>query len=822
MNQEQKRPVTTRILSAAFARCVLVGLAFAAAPEAARPRHASAPASAADSRERALLARYCVTCHNDRVRTAGLTLDALDVEQVGPRAEVWEKVIRKLRTGSMPPAGRPQPLATDRAHLVAWLEGALDRAAAASPDPGRPAVHRLNRAEYRNAIRDLFSLDVDVATLLPPDDSALGFDNIAEVLSVSPSLLARYMSAARQIAQLALGEPGLRQAVYGVPKDLVQDERVSEDLPLGSRGGIAVRHYFPSDGEYLIKIRLQRNVMDEIRGLTDVHQVDLRVDGQRITLFTVGGEQPEAGKEGVATVHTAISTYLIVADDGLEVRLPLKAGTHLVAATVQAQRVKPEGPFQPPLTPRSTDHFTGRHTGFGVGQLEIRGPHGAGRTGDTPSRRRIFACRPTTASREEACAQQILSTIARRAFRRPLTDLDRRELLAAYTLGRRSGTFETGIGLGLRRILMSPHFLFRIEQDPAHVAPNTPYRLSDLELASRLSFFLWSSIPDEPLLDLATKGKLEDPVVLEQQVRRMLGDTRSTALLNNFAGQWLEVRNLPIVEPNQDLFPAFDESLRRAFAQETSLFLESVLREDRSVLDLVSANYTFVNERLARFYGIPNVYGERFRRVALGGDQGARAGVLGHGSVLTVTSYATRTSPVLRGKWILANLLGAPPPPPPPDIPALQEKGADGAPLSMRQAMEAHRKNPPCASCHAPMDPLGFALENFDAIGRFRSISESKEPVDVSGALPDGTPFEGPAGLRQVLLGRREEFVGTLADKLLTYAIGRGLDAPDMPAVRAIVRESAASDYRVSSLVLAIVRSMPFQMRTSGELRTQK
>jgi hypothetical protein len=805
-----------RTISAAIAVVLLMGLAISASPEAARQDQASPTVTSAGSRERVLLDRYCVTCHSARLHTAGLTLETLDLDRVGRSAEVLEKVVRKMRTGTMPPAGMPHPPQAESVQFVSWLEEALDRAAKEQPDPGRPAIHRLNRAEYSNAVRDLLALDVDVASLLPPDDSALGFDNIADILSVSPSLLERYMSAARQISQLALGESTARSAVYTVPADLVQDERVSEELPLGSRGGIAIRHYFPADGEYLIKIRLQRNAMEEIRGLIDARQVDLRIDGERVKLFSVGGEQPEKGKEGVAPVHTAISTYLIVADDGLEVRRTLKAGPHLVGVTVVSQSVKPEGPYQPPITPKSTDVFVGRHTGFGVGLVEIRGPENVTGLGDTPSRRRILVCQPSEASREAACARQILSTLARRAFRRPVTELDLQELLASYASGRSGGRFETGIGLALRRMLMSPYFLFRIEQDPPDVAANAPYRLADLELASRLSFFLWSSLPDEQLLDLAVHERLKDPLVLEQQVRRMLRDPRSTALLTNFAGQWLEVRNLPLVTPNEDIFPNFDENLRQAFREETELFLESILREDRSVIDLLTADYTFLNERLARFYGIPNVYGERFRRVALGDGQNARAGILGQGSVLTVTSYATRTSPVLRGKWILSNLLGAPPPPPPPDVPALQEKGADGTRLSMRQAMETHRKNPACASCHSRMDPLGFALENFDAIGQFRTLSESKEPVDASGALPDGTPFDGPAGLRQALLGQRQDFVETLTEKLLVYALGRGLAYSDMPAVRAIVRESGSSDYRVSSIVLGVVQSLPFQMRKSA------
>ncbi len=801
---------------AAIAACVALGLLTSALPAGAGQTVPSAPVPVAAPASRALLNHYCVTCHSERLRTGGLSLETLDVDQVAGHADVWEKVLRQLRAGAMPPVGRPRPAADEVAPFVTWLETALAGVAANHPDPGRPAVHRLNRAEYSNAIRDLFALDLDITQLLPADDSALGFDNIADVLSVSPSLLDRYMVAARQITRLALGDTTTRSTVYALPRDLLQDVRVSEELPIGSRGGIAIRHYFPADGDYLLKIRLQRNGMDEIRGLMEPHQLDLRIDGERVKLFAVGGERPEVGKEGVAPVHTAISTYLVFADDGLEVTVPLKAGAHVVTATALAQRVKPEGPFQPLITPKSTDFFVGRHSGFGVGRVEIRGPAVAIGPGDTLTRRRILTCQPSSPARETACARQILTTLARRAFRRPVTEGDVRELMASYAMGRRAASFDAGIELGLRRILMSPYFLFRVERDPAGVAANGAYRLTDLELASRLSFFFWSSIPDDQLLDLAVQRKLHDPVILEQQVRRLLRDARSTALLRNFAGQWLEVRNLPLITPNQDRFPNFDENLRAAFKQETELFLDSIVREDRSVLDLLTANDTFVNERLARFYDMPGVYGDRFRRVTFGNEQRRRAGVLGQGSVLSVTSYATRTSPVLRGKWILANLLGAPPPPPPPDVPALREKTVDGTPLSMRAAIEEHRKNPVCASCHARMDPLGFALENFDAIGRHRTVSESSEPIDASGTLLDGTTFHDVVGLREALMRQRGEFVQTFAEKLLTYALGRAVVHSDMPAVRGIAREAEDHAYRFSTIVLEIVKSVPFQMRRAA------
>ena len=771
---------------------------------------------------RALLDRYCVPCHNDKLRTARLTLETLDVEHVGQNAEVWEKVFRKLRTGVMPPAGRPRPAPDAKAQFVAWLEASLDRAAQNHPDPGRPAaVHRLNRTEYGNAIRDLLDLQVDAASLLPPDDSGAGFDNIADVLSVSPSLLERYMSAARKVSRLAVGDPTVRSVIYSVPRNLVQDERISEDLPLGSRGGAALRHYFPVDGEYLIKLRLQRNFLDEIRGMADANQIEIRIDGVRVKSFTVGGEQPEQGKVGIPAVHLAISAYLVGADSGLETRVPVKAGSRLVSVAFLKESFEPEGPLQPPLEPKSREFFQGRHGPAGLGQIEIRGPEKVTGLGDTPSRRRVFVCRPLEERDEAACARQILSTLARRAFRRPVTEADLRDLLALYNSERSTATFEAGIEMALRSMLTSPYFLFRVERDPASVAPSSPYRLTDLELASRLSFFLWSSIPDDQLLDLAVRRRLTDLVVLEQQVKRMLADPRSKALITNFAGQWLSLRQLRFATPDEDAFPEFDENLREAFLRETELLFESVLRENRSVVDLLAANETFLNNRLARYYGIPNIFGNHFRRVTLDEKNTARAGVLGHASVLTVTSYATRTSPVLRGKWILDNVLGAPPPAPPPNVPDLQEKSADGRALSMRQAMEQHRKNPVCASCHAPMDPLGFALENFDAIGRWRTLSEAQEPVDASGTLPDGTAFQGAAGLRQVLLSRRQEFVGTVITKLLIYATGRDVGYRDFPTVRAIAREAAVSDYEFSSLILGIVRSGPFQMRRSAERPTE-
>jgi mono/diheme cytochrome c family protein len=781
---------------------------------------------------RAVLNQYCVVCHNEQLRTAGLVLSKLNVANVPEGAEVWEKVIGKLRTGAMPPAGMPRPDKATYDALATYLETALDRAALANPNPGRVSIHRLNRAEYRNAVRDLLATDIDVESLLPVDDSGYGFDHIADVLSVSPMLLVRYMSAAGKVSRSAIGDPNVlpNLETYDVPYLLTQDERMSEDLPFGSRGGIAIRHNFPVDGEYLIKVRLQRAGIEhdrQIIGLTDPHQLDVRVDGERIKLFTVGEAQP--GNSGSATETSGKKKFgydYRSADDAdahLEVRFPAKAGTRLVGVNFLNDAWEREGALDSTLAEfRLLDKSSeGRSDSPGtkedppaVSQVSISGPYNPKGLSETPSRRKIFVCRPANGADELPCASKILSTLARNAYRRPATAGDLQPLLNLYKAGRKDGNFETGIGMALQRILVSPEFLFRIEHDPGNVAAGAAYRISDLELASRLSFFLWSSLPDNQLLNLAAAGKLKEPAVLEQQVRRMLADSRSTALVSNFFGQWLYLRNMPGVHPDQDAFPEFDENLREAFQQETQLFLESNLREDRSVLDLLNADYTFVNERLARFYGIPNVYGAHFRRVSLDGHE-ERRGLLGQGSILTVTSYANRTSPTIRGKWLLTNVLGTPPPPPPPDVPSLKETPPNGKVLTMRERMEQHRSNAACAVCHAQMDPLGFALENFNGVGEWRTISEAGSAVDASGVLPNGVKFNGPAELRKVLLSHPEQFANTVTDRLLTYAMGRGVEYYDQPAIRKITREAASNNYRWSSLILGIVNSVPFQMRMS-------
>jgi mono/diheme cytochrome c family protein len=779
-----------------------------------RPADVAAEDAAASAR--ALLNRYCVGCHNERLKTANLVLENADLTHIAAGAETWEKVLRKVKTGAMPPmtAARPARAAADA--FAGWLQQSLDRAAGERPNPGRPAIHRLNRAEYANAIRDLLGLEIDSRALLPTDDAGYGFDNIADVLSVSPGLFERYMSAARKISRLAVGDPATKPVVetYSAPKYFVQSDRADERLPFGSRGGIAIRHYFPLDGEYSLKVRLQRTWRDEIRGIAEPHQLQVRVDRALVKSFRVGGEGPRATwLPGQAVPNP--TEYELNADAGLEVRFAAKAGERIVGITFVKQPAEEEGFLRPNL-PVTSFEFAGNRDGEpSIDTVQIAGPYEAAGAGDTPSRQRIFVCRPANGREETACATRIVRSLSRRAFRRPVTEADLQPLLDIYRSGREREDFDGGIELALRRILVSPEFLFRIERDPASTAPGAAYALSDLELASRLSFFLWSSIPDDQLLSAGERGKLKEPAVLTQQVNRMLADARATALVTNFAGQWLYLRNMRTHAPDPAAFPDFDDNLREAFQKETELFIEAQLREDRSILDLLTANFTFLNERLARHYGIPGVYGSHFRRVTFGDD--SRGGLLGQGSVLTVTSYPTRTSPVLRGKWLLENILGTPPPPPPPNVPALKDTGESGRPASVRERMELHRKNPVCASCHARMDPLGFALENFDGIGRWRATDEGDTPIDASGVMPDGTKFQGVAGLRTALLAHRDEFAYTVAEKLLTYALGRGLEYYDQPAVRRIVKEAAADDYRWSSVILGVVKSAPFQMRLRSE-----
>ena len=785
----------------------------------------SAPRSGTPSTDyRWVINNYCVVCHNSELKTAGLELDAARDTLKNPPAEaqVWEKVVRKLRMGAMPPQGMPRPDDATLTSLASYLETSLDRAAAAKPDPGRPAVHRLNRTEYANAVRDLLGVDtsaVDIPSLLPADDSGYGFDNIADVLTVSPLLLEGYLSAARKVARIAIGD---REAspvteTIDLPRFLIQNERMSEDLPLGSRGGLAVKHDFPLDADYTLKISLQRNGYTYVLGTERPRQIDVRLDGEKIKQFTIGGDykgkrpdQPSSFGQG------EYERYLLTADQGLELRFPAKAGTHLVQVTFPSQTEEPEGVYEPPTTDYSYALSYGRRDMEpAVASITIGGPYDAKGISQTASRARIFTCTPANAADEEACARKIAGTLARHAFRRPSTEADVNELIGFYRSARKTGSFEDGIEAAVQRILVDPEFLFRIEKDPAKAAPGTAYRISDLELASRLSFFLWSSIPDDQLLELAAANKLSDPKVLDAQVKRMFADPKSKALMQNFAGQWLYLRNVDELGPNPDVFPEFDANLRDAFKIESQMFFESQVREDHSVLDLLNAKYSFVNERLARHYQIPNIYGSQFRRIAL--NDRNRQGLLGQGSILSVTSFATRTAPTIRGKWLLENILGTPPPPPPPNVPSLVLKTNDsGQLLSMRQQMEAHRANPACASCHKVMDPLGFALENFDATGKWRS-TDGGVAIDSSGVAPDGSALNGPADLRKFLASHPDQFATTVTEKLMTYALGRGVEYYDAPAIRKIMRDSAPGQYRWSSLILGIVNSTPFQMRRSRE-----
>ena len=755
----------------------------------------------------ALVDRYCLNCHNDIDFAGDLTFEGVDAANVGASTEIWERVVRKLRVRAMPPRTTtdiPRPAESEYEGLVAYLETSLDRVAAANPNPGRTAaLRRLTRTEYQHAIRDLLSVAVDVTALLPPDEPGHGFDNVT-VGELSPTLLDRYVSAAEKISRVAVGLPTRAPGgdTIRIPADLTQEEHI-DGLPIGTRGGALVRYTFPLDGEYEIQIRLTRDRDELVEGLSVPHDLELLLDDERVQLFTVKPPQPGSA-DATRQSHDQV-------DQHLKVRIPVRAGPRALGVAFPK---RPTALLETARQPYRARFNSYRHPRVqpAIYSISIVGPYEPAGPGDTPSRRRIFLRQPSHPDEEEAAARQNLTALMRRAYRRPVTDDDLRGPMALYRNARANGSFETGMEMALAGVLVSPHFLFRVEQEPAGLQPGTPYRISDIELASRLSFFLWSSIPDDELLDRAAAGALRDPKVLDRQVRRMLADPRSQTLTSNFASQWLHLRSLTSSTPDMRLFPDFDHNLREAFRQETELFFDSILREDRSALDLLRADYTFVNERLARHYGIPHVYGSRFRRVTREDDSG-RGGLLRHASILTVTSYATRTSPVIRGKWILDNFLGVPPPPPPQDVPDLKDATAGGA-LSVRQRLAEHRENPTCAACHNLMDPIGLSLEGFDAIGRLRTV-DGGFPVDASGGFPDGSEFTGIAGLEEALLKRPEIFVGTLTEKLLVYALGRGVESYDAPAVRTIVREARAQEFRLSSLILGVVNSRPFQMRTS-------
>jgi mono/diheme cytochrome c family protein len=782
---------------------VMLGAAEAQRPASAAPGAAGLQVRDDVSTHQATVDKYCVSCHNPRVKAGGLVLESASLLRAGTAATAWEDVVRKLRTRTMPPQGAPRPDEPTYDGLAAWLESELDRAAAATPNPGRPLIKRLNRTEYGNAIRDLLGLDVNVASLLPPDDSAFGFDNISDLLGVSPALLERYLVAADRLSALAVGAPvAAGSDTFRVRQDRSQDQHI-DGLPLGTVGGLVVNHTFPLDGEYKFSLELYRTNLEAIRGLEHPHQIEITIDGARVFLGTVGGDAERDAEGSVTDRMDAI-------DARLQARVPVKAGPHAVGATFVRKIGGGTQRLRPFLrSSAGTYDSTGRPH---IETLTIAGPFNPTGPGDTPSRRRVFSCRPQKAAEEESCARAIIGTLSRRAFRRAVSSAELTRLLSFYRSGRTKGSFDDGVQMALRRILASPSFVFRVEDDPASAAPGTIHRLGDEALASRLSFFLWSSIPDDGLLEAAARGQLKTPAVVEQQVRRMLADPRSAALVQNFAGQWLHIRNLRNIVPNHDEFPDFDDTLREAFRREMELFFESIMREDRSVLDLLTADHTFINERLAKHYGIANVYGSHFRRVTLTED--ARRGLLGKGSLLMVTSHADRTAPVLRGKWILENVLGAPPPPPPGPVPPLEGASAS-KPRTLRERMEMHRVSPSCSGCHKVMDPIGFALENYDAVGTWRT-HDGALPIDASGQLADGTKVDGVVALREVLVSRSDLFYRTFAEKLLTYALGRGLQSYDMPVVRAIVRDAARQNHRFSAYITGVVKSAPFQMRMSA------
>jgi mono/diheme cytochrome c family protein len=767
------------------------------------------PANAPAVNPRAVVDRYCVTCHNQRTKTSDLALDGIDITSPAANGEIWEGVVRRLRTRSMPPQGMPRPDEATYNSLATFLETELDRSARANPNPGRSIIRRLNRSEYGNSVRDLLSLEVDVSSLLPPDDSAFGFDNISDLLGTSPALLERYLVAADRVSALAVGgaaAPG--SDTYRVRQDRSQDQHI-EGLPLGTVGGLVVNHNFPLDAEYRFSLALYRNNLEAIRGLEHPHQIEITVDGERVFLATVGGDSDKA-EQG-----TSITDRSDAVDARLQIVVPVKAGHHEVGASFIRKIGEGTQRLRPFLrSSAGTYDSTGRPH---IETMTIAGPFNPMGPGETASRKRIFTCRPVSAAQEEptdedGCATRILSTLARRAYRRPVTKADTSRLLSFYRAGRAKGSFETGIQMALRRLLASPTFVFRVEADNVG-KPGTVQNVSDIELASRLSFFLWSSIPDDELLDIAIRGQLHNAAALERQVLRMIADPKADSFVRNFTGQWLHTRNLRTVMPNHDEFPDFDDTLRDAFQTEAELFFESIMRGDRNVLDLLTADYTFVNERLAKHYGIPYVYGSHFRKVTLTND--ARRGLLGKGGLLLVTSRADRTAPVLRGKWILENVLGTPPPPPLPNVPPLEASNEE-APRTLRERMERHRASPTCAGCHKVMDPLGFALENFDATGAWRT-RENGIPLDASGQLADGTKVDGVVALRNALLARSDVFMQTFTEKLMTYALGRGLQHFDMPVVRDIVRKAEGQDYRFSGIIMGVVNSPPFRMRVEGD-----
>lgn len=784
------RPLSTRFFT------VLASAGFLALP---------LPAAAQETAGRAdVIIEYCTECHNPSDYAGRVDFWSYDLADVHGAEATWENAIKKLRTGAMPPLGEPQPDPAERSALIAGLERELDQLAARDPDPGRSPLRRLNRAEYANAVRDLLGVDVNVSALLPPDNESFGFDNIADVLSISPILLEQYLSASAKVSSLAVGNlrSGAVATTYKNRPDLSQKQHI-QGLPLGTRGGILETHYFPVDGEYQISATLSRNTVDVVRGMEEEHEMVFLIDGEAVFRIKVGGE----ADTGAIEENPAAARIMI--DNRLKVSVPVSSGPHQVGVTfiepnnaISDKLLKPfERTTLDPVREDGLPHLE---------NIVITGPFGPTSPGNTASRQGIFHCHPQQGDEASACAYSILSELATRAYRRPVSDSDMAPLMRLYAKASALEGFEPGIEQAIRLIISNPAFIFRFERNPEDVAPGEIYRIDDLSLASRLSFFLWSSIPDEELLSLASEDRLSDPEILRQQIERMLADEKAMALVDNFAGQWLFLRNLKGMVPNPSRFPDYDDNLRQSLLTETELFIQSIIEEDRSVLDLLDADYSFINERLARHYDIPGIYGSRFRRVGMPPE---RHGLLGKGSILTVTSYATRTSPVLRGKWILSNLMGTPPSPPPPDIPDLMDTADNGRKLSVREQMARHRQNPSCASCHNIMDPLGLALENFDATGRFRTIDATGAAIDATGQLIDGTHVDGPVALREALTRRPEVFVITMTEKMLTYALGRGLTSQDAPVVREIVRQAARHDYRFSRIVEGIVESTPFMMK---------
>ena len=790
------------------------------------------------SPQRALLDQYCVSCHNQamvnstpvegenllftQLRGLGMTLDKENVDDVSENPEVWEKVVRKLRVGVMPPPDNPRPGHEDYSEFRYWLEEQLDQANAEKVNPGRTqSFHRLNQAEYQTVIGQLLGLKLDVEELIPADPpDRNGFDNNAEVLSLSPVLMERYVSAAHKIAELAVGATPLGMSIksYEVPLNLIQNDRLDDQLPFGSRGGAAVTHNFPVDGLYRIKVKLQTNYVDFVRGYDQPHQIEVSLDGERIDVFEFGGDAP-----GMPAPYSFAGNIrgsddweefmMAIADEGFELEIPVQAGPRVIGATFPREIWEAEGIDQPRLFGYHLAVTELPDSNPALGSVSIEGPIESQGPGLTPSREIIFSCIPEDYDAERGCAKEILTGLARKAYRRPLTEDDWLELSEFFESGFKEEGFDKGIQLALERILVAPDFLWRIQQDPAGLLPGESYEITDVELASRLSFFLWSGGPDEELLSLAENGRLRESGILKSQVTRMMDDPKAEAFIKNFIGQWLYLRNLDNVYPLPSAFPEFDDNLRESFKQETELFFDEQIREDHSLLDLFTANYSFLNERLADHYGVQGIYGNHFRKVSLDGHK--RGGLLGHGSLMTVTSYPNRTTVVLRGKFVLDNLLGSPPPEPPPNVPALEESSQTGKQLTMREAMAQHRENPACRVCHAAMDPIGFSLENYDAVGKWRDMFAGVD-VDASGLLPDGAAFNGRKGLENLILDRPTDFVATVTEKLLTYALGRGVEYYDMPTVRSIVRQSEQEDFSWSSLIFGVVESAPFQMRRTA------